>query len=378
MTAAWVVPALDELEERPARLGLGMERTPVEGSSPISGIACPRRAKYTVRLCRNDVRFLRGGAVPAPCSARRAPVQRAGDRPSPSPPHPAAEHGEHEPLKGLSVHPPGGPTHRLWVRLYVHRYAHLRAEGDSQLTVYENGETPMAPFVEMLLWTTFGGACIPVGAGLARIEHIRPQWLEEEFRHCVIAFGGGALIGAVALVLVPEGAERLPQPLAVAALMLAGGGAFMVVDRSQAKSNQATPQFTAMAADFLPESLALGGMFAANAEGAGLLALLIGLQNLPEGFNAWRELAAGQFNPRTTLGLMVLLASLGPVCGLIGWFWLADHDAILGAIMVFAAGGILYLTFQDIAPQSKLERHWVPPLGAVLGFALALLVQMMF
>ena len=160
--------------------------------------------------------------------------------------------------------------------------------------------------------------------------------------------------------------------------MLAGGGAFMVVDRSQAKSNQATPQFTAMAADFLPESLALGGMFAANAEGAVLLALLIGLQNLPEGFNAWRELAAGQFNPRTALGLMVLLASLGPVCGLIGWFWLADHDAILGAMMVFAAGGILYLTFQDIAPQSKLERHWAPPLGAVLGFALALLAQMMF
>jgi len=236
----------------------------------------------------------------------------------------------------------------------------------------------MDPFVDMLLWTTLAGACIPAGAGLAHIERIRPQWLEEEFRHFVIAFGGGVLLGAVALVLVPEGSGRLPQPLAVVALMMAGGGAFMALDRFQAGRKRAMPQSTAMAADFLPESLALGGMFAANAEGAVLLALLIGLQNLPEGFNAWRELATGEFNRRAAQGLMVLLASLGPACGSIGWLWLAGHDAVLGAIMLFAVGGILYLTFQDIAPQSRLERHWGPPLGAVLGFAFAVLAEMIF
>ena len=213
----------------------------------------------------------------------------------------------------------------------------------------------MDPFVEMLLWTTLAGACIPIGAGLAHIEHIRSQWLEQEFRHFVIAFGGGVLVGAVALVLVPEGAERLPEPLAVAGLMLAGGGAFMMIDRIQARAKQATPQFTAMAADFLPESLALGGMFAANPEGGVLLALLIGLQNLPEGFNAWHELATGRLKRRSVLGLMVMLAFLGPVCGLIGWFWLADQDAILGGIMLFASGGILYLMFQDMRRRRALS-----------------------
>ena len=236
----------------------------------------------------------------------------------------------------------------------------------------------MDPFVEMLLWTVLAGACIPAGAALARIEHIRPLWLEEEFRHFVIAFGGGVLLGAVALVLVPEGAAHVPEPWAVAGLMLAGGVAFMTLDRAQAKWKRATPQFTAMAADFLPESLALGGMFAVGGDGAVLLAILIGLQNLPEGFNAWRELAAGSFNHQLALGLMVLLACFGPVCGLIGWYWLADQALALGAIMLFAAGGILYLTFQDIAPQARLERHWAPPLGAVLGFALALLAEMTF
>ena len=227
-------------------------------------------------------------------------------------------------------------------------------------------------FLELLLFTALAGACIPIGAGLARVERIGPEWLEEEFRHFVIAFGGGVLVGAVALVLVPEGVLWVPDPLAVMALVLAGGGAFMLLDRRQALTGRAAPQFSAMAADFLPESLALGGIFAVGGEGAMLLALLIGLQNLPEGFNAWRELAAAGVRTRAALGRMIGLAALGPVCGAIGWFWLADHEAVLGAVLLFAAGGILYLTFQDIAPQSRLERHWAPPLGAVLGFALAL------
>lgn len=40
--------------------------------------------------------------------------------------------------------------------------------------------------------------------------------------------------------------------------------------------------------------------------------------------------------------------------------------------MLFAAGGILYLIFQDIAPQSRLERHWGPATGAVIGFGVGL------
>ena len=235
----------------------------------------------------------------------------------------------------------------------------------------------MDRLIELLLWTALAGACIPLGAGLGRIEHLRPRWLEEEFRHFVIAFGGGVLIGAVALVLVPEGVALLPRPAAATGLLLAGGGAFMALDRAQAKRRRAAPQFIAMAADFLPESLALGGMFAANAKGAVVLALLIGLQNLPEGFNAWRELS-GHIRPGVALRRMLLLALLGPVCGTVGWFWLADQDAALGSIMLAAAGGILYLTFQDIAPQSRLERHWTPPLGAVLGFALALVSELAF
>lgn len=41
--------------------------------------------------------------------------------------------------------------------------------------------------------------------------------------------------------------------------------------------------------------------------------------------------------------------------------------------MTAASGGILYLVFQDIAPQARMRKHWLPALGAILGFAIGML-----
>ena len=72
-----------------------------------------------------------------------------------------------------------------------------------------------------------------------------------------------------------------------------------------------------------------------------------------------------------------LLAWLGPVAGLIGFFWLAQFPVIVAGVMIFAAGGILYLVFQDIAPQAVLKNRWAPAMGSVLGFLLGLVGQML-
>lgn len=229
-------------------------------------------------------------------------------------------------------------------------------------------------WLNIVLWTTAAGITIPLGGLLASVEHIQPRWLEREFRHFVIAFGGGVLLAAVMLVLVPEGAEELDHPWLAAAALMAGGASFFGFERWLDRGSGGKPQLMAMLADFVPESLAVGGMFAAGAAGAPLLAGLIALQNLPEGFNAFREMheSRNRSSGRDLL-LMLALVPLGPIAGLLGWHFLSGMPMLLGGIMLFASGGILYLVFQDIAPQSRLERHWAPPLGAVCGFALALL-----
>ena len=230
--------------------------------------------------------------------------------------------------------------------------------------------------VEVVVLTTLAGAAMPAGALLACIERFRPQWLEREVRHWVIAFGGGILFSAVALVLVPEGVKGLPVAGVIAA-MVAGGIAFCCLDVALSHAKTAAAQLVAMLADFLPEALALGALFAHGGGLGKLLALLIGLQNLPEGFNAYRELlASGRMRGKTILLTFVALVPIGPAAGLAGLYWLSAYPAAIHATMLFAAGGILYLTFQDIAPQARLQRHWAPPLGAVAGFLFGLVGQL--
>lgn len=77
--------------------------------------------------------------------------------------------------------------------------------------------------------------------------------------------------------------------------------------------------------------------------------------------------------PAVALVSFTLLVLLGPLATWFGFLYLRAVPHVLGAIMLFAAGGILYLTFQDIAPQAFLRRHWGPPLGAVAAFMLGLL-----
>ncbi|MDF0600166.1 divalent cation transporter [Psychromarinibacter sp. C21-152] len=226
--------------------------------------------------------------------------------------------------------------------------------------------------LEAVLYSILAGAMIPLGGVLARVEHIQPRWLEQEFRHFVVAFGGGALIAAVALVLVPQGTDKLPAAGAILSF-LGGGVAFALLDRALASAGGGKGQLLAMLADFLPEAVALGALFAAGSGSAPLLALIIALQNLPEGFNAYREVDAQWPRERPRLLIFSLLALLGPAAALLGHLVMADLPAALGVLMVGASGGILYLIFQDIAPQAPLKRHWGPPFGACMGFALGLL-----
>jgi ZIP family zinc transporter len=231
--------------------------------------------------------------------------------------------------------------------------------------------------LEILLLTLLAGLSMPLGAVIARVERIRPRWLEHEFRHSVIAFGGGALLSAVALVLVPDGIEHLSTQSALYWFLL-GGLAFMIIDVLLNLFKTSASQLIAMLSDFIPESIALGATFALGGSNGLLLALLIGLQNLPEGFNAFRELRqSSHYSAKRIIITFALMALLGPLAGLIGYFWLSAYPSVIAAIMLFAAGGILYSVFQDIAPQAKLTRHWGPPMGAVIGFASGIVGHML-
>lgn len=177
----------------------------------------------------------------------------------------------------------------------------------------------MPDLLTIMFLTLFAGAGIPLGGLLASYQHIEAQWLEKEFRHFVIAFGGGVLLGAVAVVLVPEGVESMDNSLWAIPIFLAGGVAFFALEKQLGLRGRSSPQLLGMLLDYVPEAIALGGLLALGSPTAALLASLIALQNVPEGFNAYRELAARNHDSKKTLRVMSSLALLGPMCGLLGY-----------------------------------------------------------
>lgn len=235
----------------------------------------------------------------------------------------------------------------------------------------------MSVLFTVIAFTLLAGLAMPLGAIIACYEKIGSEWLEQELRHSVMAFGGGALLSAVALVLVPEGIANLAI-LPACTWFITGGFCFMALDIFLTKIATPASQLAAMLSDFIPESIALGAAFATGNSNAYLLAVLIALQNLPEGFSAYRELnASSAFKPKKIIIMFSVMAMLGPISAVSGYLWLAESPNIISAVMLFASGGILYSIFQDLAPQVKLEKHWAPPMGAVLGFTLGMLGLML-
>jgi len=113
-------------------------------------------------------------------------------------------------------------------------------------------------------------------------------------------------------------------------------------------------------------------VFSQNTSLGTLLAIIIGVQNLPEAFNAFMDLKT-TFSARKSLIILFLLSFSGIVAALFGYYLLSDLPMTIGGLMLFSAGGIVYLIFQDIAPMAKLKRTSIPALGASLGFLLGMI-----
>jgi ZIP family zinc transporter len=127
-----------------------------------------------------------------------------------------------------------------------------------------------------------------------------------------------------------------------------------------------------MLSDFVPEAIAMGAVFTKNPTLGILLAIIIGIQNLPESFNAYMDLKTS-FSARKCLIILFLLSFSGVISALAGYYLLSDMPVTVAGLMVFSSGGSVYLIFQDIAPMSRIKKHWIPALGASLGFLVGMI-----
>lgn len=227
---------------------------------------------------------------------------------------------------------------------------------------------------QLILFSGLAGVTVFLGGLLANYfdHHIKESPVKYQITHTMMAFGAGIILSALALVLIPAGMEALSLfPLILS--FLGGAIVFMLIDLQLAKSGGQTAALLAMMMDFVPESIALGAVFASDSSSATLLAVFIGLQNLPEAFNSYRDLVSSGFTAKKTLVIFFFLSFFGIIGALLGNFLLSDSPQITAILMTFASGGILYLLIQDIIPESKLDKNYLISLGAILGFLVGII-----
>lgn len=232
--------------------------------------------------------------------------------------------------------------------------------------------------LKLILFSGFAGATVFIGGVLANMfdHHVKDSPIKYEITHTLMSFGAGIILSALALVLIPKGMEEL-SVWGVMGSFLLGAVLFMLLDRRLAKSGGQQATLLAMMMDFVPESIALGAVFAIEPQMAALLAVFIGLQNLPESFNSFRDLVQSGFSVKKTLAIFFGLSFFGVISALIGHFLLSPHPNLTAHLMVFASGGILYLLIQDIIPESKLDQNHMTSLGATLGFLVGVVGEML-
>ena len=226
----------------------------------------------------------------------------------------------------------------------------------------------------MVLYSFASGATVILGVFLARLRVLPASELGSEISHAVIAFGGGVLVAAVAFVLAPKGIETLSLPALIFAFLL-GAISALFLDRFLTRRGGKTAQLMAMLLDFIPEAIALGAIFSVDRQTGLKLALFIGMQNLPESFESFGDLLRSGFSPRKAALVLIPFSLLGVAGAVAGYLFLAQQEQLVAGLLVFSAGALLYLVFQDIAPMAKLENHWAPATGATVGFMLGMIVE---
>lgn len=232
----------------------------------------------------------------------------------------------------------------------------------------------MSEVLKIILYAGLAGITVFIGGIISKLLEKKSSnnSYVNELNHAISAFGGGIIVSALALVLIPKGIEKL-DVLPVIIWFVLGSLSFFILDKIIEKKGGKLAQLLAMLMDFVPEAIALGAIFANDSKTGILLAIFIGLQNLPESFNSYKDLRSSGFSSKKTLTLLFFLSFSGVVGSLIGYYFLQNQPEITSSLMLFASGGILYLIFEDIAPQAKLEHTWMPALGANLGFLIGII-----
>jgi zinc transporter, ZIP family len=136
----------------------------------------------------------------------------------------------------------------------------------------------------------------------------------------------------------------------------------------------------AMSLHRIPEGFAIGAGFAASrTQPLGvMLAVAVAVQNAVEGAVMAAPLKRGGLPPARLLLLVAMTGSAVPVAAVLG-FVVSQHVAgALPAMLAVAAGALLYLTCNEIIPESHSHGNERPAtFGLIAGFVMIIVIKVL-
>ena len=243
-------------------------------------------------------------------------------------------------------------------------------------------------------WGLVIGASLVIGALAAALLR-----LPERVAATLTAFGGGILLAAVAVELVPE-ADREAGPALTAVGLLAGTLVYVGADwwlgRDEAMMSMRRSMHAAAAGqpmsmsseaargesiavglfvDGVPESIALGLTIA---EGEIGLALLVGVLvgNVVEAYGAAQPIVAAGRTKRFAVTLLTAIGFALAFATVLGATVLADASGeLIGTAQAIASGAVLAVISIAIVPHAFEQVNRVVASAMVLGFVAGYLLS---
>jgi ZIP family zinc transporter len=239
-------------------------------------------------------------------------------------------------------------------------------------------------------WGLVVGASLLVGAVAAARRR-----LPERVAATLTAFGGGILLAAIALELVPEADAEAGVALTAAGLLAgtlvyvaadawlsrepamddmrrsghaAAAGRPMTMQPDRAEAARGESIAAGLFVDGVPESLALGLTIAEGEIGVALLAGIV-LGNLVEAYGAAQPIIAGGRSPRFAIGLLGAIGLALALATVLGGTALADAPGeLVGTAQAVAAGAVLAVVSIAIIPHAFSEVSSLVATATVAGF----------
>ena len=241
----------------------------------------------------------------------------------------------------------------------------------------------MADYVYAIIGISLIFACTTLGSLF--VFFLRKKEISPTLNRIFVGFAAGVMLSASFFSLIKPALETnttyMPTYLLVASAVVLGAGFLWLIDKivphfhvSENKEeglasrglSKTSKMFLAVTIHNVPEGLSVGiafGVALANPGnnallmGAFLLAVGIGIQNVPEGAVVALPIKGETGSSRKAFLFGMFSGAVEPVAAVLGLFLAMQIQTIMPWALAFAAGCMIYVIAEEMIPEMKSEEH---------------------